>query len=58
MRETRASLRLVCLILAAAVLIVGAAFVVTVNVNGARWINKAFNTRLADAKKTTVQGTV
>ena len=58
MRETRASVRLVCLILASAVLIVGAAFVVTVNVNGARWINKAYNTRLADAKKTTVQGTV
>lgn len=58
MKEIRASMRLVCLILAVAIAAVSAAFVVTVRVNGDRWINRANNTRLADAKKITVQGTV
>ena len=55
-KEMRLSMRLVAILLAACVLATGAAFVVTVYVNGTRWINRANNTRLADAKKTTVQG--
>lgn len=58
MKEMRLSMRLVAILLAACVLATGAAFVVTVYVNGTRWINRANNTRLADAKKTTVQGSI
>ena len=58
MKEMRLSMRLVAILLAACVLATGAAFVVTVYVNGTRWINCANNTRLADAKKTTVQGSI
>lgn len=58
MKEMRASIRLVALILCAATLLTGMAFVVTIGVNRERWINRAYNTRLADAKKTTVQGAI
>ena len=58
MREIRASMRLVGLILVAAIVAATALFAVTVRVRGARWINLAYNSRLADAKKTTVQGAV
>lgn len=58
MKELRASMRVVCLILAAAILAATALFMVTVRVNRARWTNLAYNSRLADAKKVTVQGTI
>jgi len=58
MKELRSSIRLLTGMMAALVLIVCAAFVLTIQVNGNRWINRANNTRLADAKKTTVQGKI
>lgn len=57
-RDMRASMRLVAAIVAACMLLVGAAFVTAVEVNGARWINRAYNTRISDARKTTVQGAI
>ena len=44
MKEMRLSMRLVAILLAACVLATGAAFVVTVYVNGTRWINRANGT--------------
>ena len=58
MRELRSSIRLLTMIMAALVLIVCSAFILTLHLNGNRWINRANNTRLADAKKTTVQGKI
>ena len=58
MKEMRSSIRLLAGIMGALVLILCAAFVITIKVNGNRWINRANNTRLADAKKTTVQGKI
>lgn len=58
MKEIRASMRLVGLILVAAIVTATVLFAVTARVRGARWINLAYNSRLLDAKKTTVQGTI
>ena len=58
MKETRACMRLIALVFTALVVVVAAAFVITISVSGERWINRAYNTRLTDAKKTTIQGTI
>lgn len=58
MREMRFSIRVLSAVLAALVVIVMFAFWLTIEINGQRWINRANNTRLADARKTTVQGTL
>ncbi len=56
MRDMRFRLRFLGVAIALAIALTCATYIVTVNVNGARWINRANNTRLADARKTTVQG--
>ncbi len=58
MKDIRFGIRVVSLIMASLILFVCAAYIVTIHVNGDRWINRANNTRLADAKKTTVQGSI
>ena len=58
MKETRASIRLLGFITAIAIVLTGITLVLLINVNGDRWINKAYNTRIAAARKTTLQGTV
>ncbi len=58
MRDMRFRLRFIGIAIALAIALTCATYVITVNVNGARWINRANNTRLADARKTTVQGGV
>ncbi|MBQ3078803.1 MAG: penicillin-binding protein 2 [Clostridia bacterium] len=58
MKDMRFAIRLIAMIMAALVLFVAATYVITIHINGDRWINRANNTRLRDAKKTTVQGSV
>ena len=58
MKETRSAIRLISFILALAVLFTCVAYVVSVNVNSNKWLNRAQNTRLQEARKTVVQGTI
>ena len=58
MRDMRSAIRLVSMILVFAILAVSVSYVIIINTNRAKWINLANNTRVADAKKITVQGKV
>ena len=58
MKETRSAIRLVFFILLSLVLLTGFVYVARVQVNRVRWLNRAQNTRIQDARKTTVQGTI
>lgn len=58
MRETRFFIRLAAVILVIAIAAVAVSYVAIIGANRAKWINLANNTRVADAKKITVQGKV
>ena len=58
MKETRAAIRLITGILLALVLLTGFVYVARVQANRVRWLNRAQNTRIQDARKTTLQGTI
>jgi len=58
MKETRNIIRFVCLLLVCAVVLTAAGYVAIIRTNGTTWQNKAQNTRLPDARKTTLQGTI
>ena len=58
MKETRAAIRLFTGILLSLVLLTGFVYVARVQANRVRWLNRAQNTRIQDARKTTLQGTI
>lgn len=58
MKDMRSAIRLVSIILVVVIFLVSVSYVVIINTNRAKWINLANNTRVADAKKITVQGKV
>ena len=58
MKDMRSAIRLVSFILVFIIASVSVSYVVIISANRAKWINLANNTRVADAKKITVQGKV
>ncbi len=58
MKRTRSRILEIGLLLAGFILITGFLYVMRIQANSERWLNRAPNTRLQEARKTTVQGTV
>lgn len=58
MKEMRSAIRLVAVILVIVIAAVSISYGFIIKENRAKWINLANNTRVADAKKITVQGRV
>ncbi len=58
MKRIRRQICALCAVLCVLCLLTMLVFSLSVNANGSRWLNRAQNTRIQEARKTTVQGTV
>lgn len=58
MKRIRRQILVMCAVLTALSLLTMLVFSLSVSANGTRWLNRAQNTRIQEARKTTLQGTV
>ena len=58
MKLTRRIIERISLVLCLVLVLTGVMYVIEINANGQKWLNRASNARIAKARQTTIQGTV